>query len=73
MQQAKNIALFLFLAGAVALLLFFTPFINVASGEVVHTGITFQGRLLIGRLLLYMAALIAICGAVAIFGRPIRS
>ena len=61
MRNSKTIAAFLFICGIIILCLFLTPFIHNDSGELIHARITFVGKLLVGRFLLYIAALTAVC------------
>ena len=69
MQRSHLIALLIFLAGQISLYLFFTPFLDPQSAGIFHTKITFQGSLVMGRLLLYTAAVIAIAGITAVVDR----
>jgi len=69
MQNPKVVAAILFFCGIIMLGLFFTPFIHNVSGEIIHARITFVGRLLIGRFLLYIVILIAACIGVLKLGR----
>ena len=65
MPKSKTVAAAIFFCGMILLCLFFTPFIHNISGELVHARITFVGKLLVGRFLLYIALLAAICSGVA--------
>ena len=69
MQNSKRIAAILFVLGLTILCGFLTPFIHNDSGELVHTRITFVGKLLIGRFLMYIVLLMAVCLGIIMAGR----
>lgn len=69
MQNSKTVAAILFVSGMIMLCLFLTPFIDNDSGKLVHTQITFVGKLIIGRFLLYVVILLAACIGVLKLGR----
>ena len=69
MQSSKSIAAILFVLGLILLCVFLTPFIDNYSGKLVHTHITFVGKLLIGRFLMYLVLLMATCLGVILVSR----
>lgn len=68
MVRSKTLISFLPVLGIAMLCLFFTPFVDTRSGEIFHSRITFQGSLVVGRFLIYLTLLIAIC-IVVVAGR----
>ena len=72
MQYSKRIAAILFVLGLILIVGFFTPFLHNDSGSLVHTHITFVGKLLVGRFLIYIALLIAACIAVILLGKKTK-
>lgn len=73
MPSIKSIILPLFILGIILLCAFFTPFLQKDSGELVHASITFQGGLLVGRFLIYIVCVTAVCIAVAMVLRRVNS
>ena len=68
MLNSRIIAGILFFLGIIMLCWLLTPFISNDSGALIHTHITFVGKLIVGRFLIYIAILAAVCVGVAKLG-----
>ena len=68
MPTLRTLVATLFFMGIALLGWFLTPFFLRDTGEIVHARITSQGGLLIGRFLLYIVILTAVCIGVALIG-----
>lgn len=69
MMTSRRLPALLLLFGIILLCWFLTPFIDIHSGELVHTHITFVGKLLVGRFLIYIAILATVCLGIAMVQR----
>ena len=68
MLRSKIIVSILSVSGMILLCCFLTPFIRNDNGELVHSNIFFVGKLIVGRFLIYVALLMAVCTGVALIG-----
>ena len=69
MPTSKTFIAIFFIFGMILLCWRLTPFIHNDTGELVHTHISFVGKLLVGRFLIYIAILATACLGIAIVGQ----